>query len=242
MPATISASALLCHPVRLLARPMPACIAVTVMDGDTKIPPDEPGAPAGAAPARTAGAARARLAAQRPITLIGLMGAGKSSIGKRLAAQLGLPFVDADDEIEQAAGMTIAEIFERFGEAHFRDGERRVIARLIDGKPKVIATGGGAFMAEETRALILARTQAVWLDAELSTLVERVRKRGHRPLLNGRDPAKVLGQLMAVRGPVYALAPIRVASRPGPHRDTVEAIIDALAAANGKPAGSGAGA
>lgn len=195
---------------------------MAVMDGDTKIP----GEPAD-------DRQRLAMAARRPVALIGLMGAGKSSIGKRLAQRLGLPFVDADDEIEAAAGLSIAEIFERFGEPHFRDGERRVIARLIDGKPKVIATGGGAFMTEETRALILARTQAVWLDADIDTLVERVKKRGHRPLLKGRDAGQVLRDLLAVRGPVYAQAPIRVTSRPGPHQETVEAIIDALAAANG---------
>ncbi len=190
------------------------------MDGDPKIPDDS--------------AALLARAARWPITLIGLMGAGKSSIGKRLADRLGLPFVDADDEIVLAAGLSIPEIFERFGEAHFRDGERRVIARLIDGKPKVIATGGGAFMQDETRALILARTQAVWLDADISTLVDRVRRRGGRPLLAGRDPGQVLRDLAAVRNPVYALAPIRVASKPGPHSDTVDAIITALAAAEAK--------
>lgn len=187
------------------------------MDGDTKIP--EQGA-------------ELALAARRPVALIGLMGAGKSSIGKRLAVRLGLPFVDADAEIEVAAGLTISEIFERFGEAHFRDGERRVIARLIDGSPKVIATGGGAFMAAETRALILARTLAVWLDADVETLVDRVRRRGSRPLLKGRDPAHVLKELLQLRGPVYAQAPIRVTSKPGPHHETVEAIVAALAAAN----------
>ncbi|MEI6484960.1 MAG: shikimate kinase [Sphingomonadales bacterium] len=184
------------------------------MDGDPKIPTDE------------------SVAALRPITLVGLMGAGKSSIGKRLAARIGLPFVDADTEIETAAGMTISEMFERFGEAHFRDGERRVIARLIDGTPKVIATGGGAFMAEETRSLILARTHAVWLDADIATLVDRVRRRGTRPLLKGKDPGEVLRALAEVRNPVYALAPIRVASKAGPHHETVEAIVSALAAAN----------
>lgn len=188
------------------------------MDGDPKIP---------AEPSQ-----RLAAAARRPITLVGLMGAGKSSIGKRLALRLGLPFADADTEIEIAAGLSIPEIFERFGEAHFRDGERRVIARLIDGNPKVIATGGGAFMNDETRSLILARTHAVWLKAEVSTLVDRVRRRGGRPLLAGRDPAQVLSELAAVRNPVYALAPIQVLSRPGPHHDTVEAIITALAAAN----------
>ncbi|WP_353216028.1 shikimate kinase [Sandarakinorhabdus sp.] len=160
------------------------------------------------------------------------MGAGKSSIGRRLGLRLGLPFVDADTEIETAAGMAIAEIFERFGEAHFRDGERRVIARLIDGTPKVIATGGGAFMNDDTRALILARTHAVWLNADVATLVDRVRRRGNRPLLAGRDPGLVLAELAAVRNPVYALAQIEVVSRPGPHHEMVDSIIAALAAAN----------
>jgi shikimate kinase len=199
------------------------------MDGDPKIP-DGGGSRDGCGDALPAD--RLVLAARRPITLIGLMGAGKSSIGKRLADRLALPFVDADDEIVQAAGLSIPEIFERFGEAHFRDGERRVIARLIDGTPKVIATGGGAFMNDETRALILARTQAVWLDADVATLVERVRRRGGRPLLAGRDPGQVLRDLAAVRNPVYALAPIRVASKAGPHGDTVAAIITALSVAN----------
>jgi shikimate kinase len=160
------------------------------------------------------------------------MGCGKSSIGKRLALRLALPFVDADTEIEDAAGMTISEMFERFGEAHFRDGERRVIARLIDGTPKVIATGGGAFMNDETRALIRERTLSVWLDADVATLVDRVRRRGSRPLLKDKDPGEVLTALAAVRGPVYAQARIRIASKPGPHHETVEAIVAALAAAN----------
>ena len=175
---------------------------------------------------------RLALAAQRPVTLVGLMGSGKSSIGKRLAALLNLPFVDADTAIEEAAGMTISEMFERFGEAHFRDGERRVIARLIDGTPKVIATGGGAFMNDETRALILERTLSVWLDADVATLVDRVRRRGSRPLLKGKDPGAVLTALAPVRNPVYAQARIRVASKPGPHHETVDAIVNALAAAN----------
>jgi shikimate kinase len=217
------------HPARLLARTMARCIAVAAMNGDMKIQP--PGAAADPAALRA-------LAARRPITLVGLMGAGKSSVGKRLALRLGLPFVDADTEIEAAAGLAVAEIFERFGEAHFRDGERRVIARLIDGTPKVIATGGGAFMADDTRALILERTHAVWLDADVPTLVERVRRRGHRPLLKGRDPGTVLAELAAVRGPVYALAPIRVASGKGPHSETVEAIVAALAAANSQKGSS----
>ena len=171
-------------------------------------------------------------AALRPITLVGLMGAGKTTVGRRLAAQLKLPFVDADAEIETASGMSVAEIFERFGEAHFRDGERRVIARLIDGAPKVIATGGGAFIQADTRALILARTVAVWLDADIPTLVERVRRRNTRPLLKNRDPGEVLAELAAVRNPIYAEAPIRIGSKATPHAETVAAIVGELAKAN----------
>ena len=164
----------------------------------------------------------------RPIVLIGLMGVGKTTIGRRLAQRLHLPFVDADNEIEAAAGMTVAEIFERFGEDHFRDGERRVIARLIDGTPKVIATGGGAFLNAETRALILDQSTAIWLDAAPHVLAERVSKRDHRPLLRGKDPLKVLTELAAVRNPVYALAPIHVVSKSAPHDATVNAILEAL--------------
>lgn len=166
----------------------------------------------------------------RPIVLIGLMGVGKTTVGRRLAQKLGLPFVDADEEIEAAAGMTIAEIFERFGEPYFRDGERRVIARLVDGAPKVIATGGGAFMNEQTRALILDRATAVWLEADLDTLIDRVRRRNTRPLLRDKDPREVLSDLARVRNPVYALAPIHVRSQPSPHDATVKAILKALAA------------
>lgn len=166
----------------------------------------------------------------RPIVLVGLMGVGKTTVGRRLAQKLGLPFVDADEEIETAAGMTIAEIFERFGEPYFRDGERRVIARLVDGVPKVIATGGGAFMNEETRTLILDRATAVWLEADVETLIDRVRRRNTRPLLRDKDPHEVLSELARVRNPVYALAPIHVRSQPSPHDATVKAILKALAA------------
>jgi len=167
----------------------------------------------------------------RPLVLIGLMGAGKSTIGKRLAARLHLPFVDADAEIERAAGLTITEIFERFGEKEFRDGERRVIGRLIDGKLKVIATGGGAFMQDETRALILDRAKAIWLDADIDVLADRVgRREGSRPLLVGRDPREALTELAAIRNPVYALAPVHVRSQPLPHDATVDTILKALAA------------
>ncbi len=165
----------------------------------------------------------------RPIVLVGLMGVGKTTVGKRLAARLGLPFVDADHAIEEAAGLSVAEIFERFGEAHFRDGERRVIARLIDGSPQVIATGGGAFMQDDTRRLILERAIAVWLDADIEILADRVaRRQGSRPLLKDRDPREALTELAAVRNPVYALAPIHVRSRAQPHDIAVDAILEAL--------------
>jgi shikimate kinase len=166
----------------------------------------------------------------RPVVLVGLMGVGKTTVGRRLAARLGLVFVDADHEIELAAGLKIAEIFERFGEDHFRDGERRVIARLIDGSLKIIATGGGAFMNEATRALILERATAVWLDADIDTLAARVSRRDDRPLLRGRDARTVLRDLAAVRNPVYALAPIHVQSQAAPHEATVEAIVRKLTA------------
>ncbi len=164
----------------------------------------------------------------RPIVLVGLMGVGKSTVGRRLAQRMKLDFVDADNEIEHAAGMTIAEIFERFGEDHFRDGERRVIARLIDGTPKVIATGGGAFMQADTRELILGQALAIWLDASPDVLADRVRRRDTRPLLRGKDPRKVLSDLARVRNPVYALAPIHVVSQHAPHDATVSAILKAI--------------
>lgn len=138
-------------------------------------------------------------------------------------------FADADDEIERAAGMTISDIFTRFGEAHFRDGERRVIARLLHGKPMVLATGGGAFINEETRALILKGSLCIWLDADIATLVERVGRRSHRPLLKNRDPGEVLHELAAVRNPIYAEAHLRVSSASTPHDHTVRAILEALA-------------
>ncbi len=164
----------------------------------------------------------------RPIVLIGLMGVGKTTIGRRLAARFGLEFVDADHEIEIAADLSIREIFERFGEDHFRDGERRVIARLLDGTPKIVATGGGAFMNADTRALILSTATAVWIDADINVLAERVGKRNTRPLLEGKDPKSVLAELAGIRNPIYALAPIRVQSQPAPHEATVNLIVEAL--------------
>ena len=171
----------------------------------------------------------------RPIVLVGLMGVGKSTVGRRLAARLGIPFVDADREIESAAGLTVSEIFERYGEPHFRDGARRVIARLIDGTRKVVATGGGAFVNDETRALILDRAVAVWLDADVATLAERVGRRGTRPLLRDRDPVEVLAELAAVRNPLYAQAHIHIESRPSPHEATVGAIVAALRQHEARP-------
>jgi shikimate kinase len=164
----------------------------------------------------------------RSLVLIGMMGVGKSTVGKRLAHRLGLPFIDADEAIEQAADMTIQEMFDRYGEAAFRDGERRVIARLIDGEPKVIATGGGAFMQADTRDIILSNATAIWLDADIDILVERVSRKEGRPLLKNRDPRAVLIELAAVRNPLYALAPIRVVSNSTPHEATVDRILEAL--------------
>ncbi|MPT48080.1 MAG: shikimate kinase [Sphingobium sp.] len=167
---------------------------------------------------------------QRSIVLIGMMGVGKSTIGRRLAARLGLPFVDADDEIIHAAGMSIPEIFEKYGESGFRDGERRVIARLIEEGRQVIATGGGAFMNEQTRDLLLEQALTIWLDADVDILVERVGRREGRPLLQGKDPKAVLTELSALRNPYYALAPLRVKSGNGPHDQTVDRIMEALKA------------
>jgi shikimate kinase len=164
----------------------------------------------------------------QPIVLVGLMGVGKSTVGRRLATRLNLPFVDADTEIEAAAGMSIPDIFARFGEPYFRDGERRVISRLIDGRRKVIATGGGAFINDETRALILDQALAVWLRAAPEVLAERVKRRDNRPLLRDRDPLKVLTDLAQVRDPIYALAPVHVVSHQAPHETTVNAILKAL--------------
>jgi shikimate kinase len=164
----------------------------------------------------------------RSIVLVGLMGAGKSTVGRRLAHRLGLPFADSDEEIERAAGRTISDIFERFGETEFRDGERRVIARLVEGRPKVIATGGGAFMNAETRSLVLEKCIAVWLDADIATLAERVSRRDTRPLVSGKDPFKVLQDLAERRNPYYAEAHVHVRSETLPHDRAVEKILAAI--------------
>ena len=166
----------------------------------------------------------------RPVVLVGMMGVGKSTIGRKLAQLLDVPFADADEEIEEAAQLSVAEIFEKFGEAYFRDGERRVIARLLDGGPSVLATGGGAFVQPDTRELILQRGIAVWLDSDVQTLVERVARRDTRPLLRGGDPKEIVGRLKAEREGAYAEAPIKVMSNAGPHGDTVNRILQELAA------------
>ncbi len=168
------------------------------------------------------------LATPKSIVLVGLMGAGKTLIGRRLGARLGLPFVDADAEIEAAAGCTIEEIFARHGEEAFRDGERRVIARLLGGPVHVLATGGGAFMNEEVRREIKENCISVWLRADLELLLERVSRRDNRPLLKSGDPREILSRLIDERYPVYAEADIIVDSQDGPPGPTVERVFAAL--------------
>ena len=168
---------------------------------------------------------------RRSIVLIGMMGVGKSSIGRRLGARLGIPFVDADAEIERAAGMSIVDIFARHGEADFRSGEARVIARLLDGGPQVLATGGGAVMNADTRAAIKAKGVSIWLSAEFEVLMRRINKRKNdRPLLQTADPAATLRELLVAREPVYAQADLTVQSREVPHDAIVAEIMTALAA------------
>jgi shikimate kinase len=168
---------------------------------------------------------------RRSIVLVGMMGAGKSSVGRRLAARLSIPLVDADMEIEKAAGMSIADIFARHGEADFRSGEARVIARLLDSGPQVLATGGGAFMNPHTRAAVKAKGISVWLNAEPDVLMRRINKRkNERPLLQTADPAGTLEKLLAVRNPIYAQADVMVQSREVPHETIVAEIVAAIAA------------
>jgi shikimate kinase len=164
----------------------------------------------------------------RPVVLVGLMGVGKSTVGRRLANLLGRDFVDADEEIEEAAQMSISEIFAEFGEPYFRDGERRVIARLMEERHGVIATGGGAFVNDETRALILQQAIAVWIDADIATLVERTARRNTRPLLKQGDPREILTRLHTERAPFYSQAPIHVQSENGPHNHTANRILEAI--------------
>lgn len=170
----------------------------------------------------------------RPVVLIGLMGAGKTSVGARLAEMLGAPFRDSDAEIERAANLTVPEIFARYGEPHFREGERKVIRRLLAEGPQVLATGGGAFMNPETRALIAEKAVSVWLRADLELLLSRTAGRTHRPLLNRGNPREILAGLMAERYPVYALADLTVESLPGQtHEQMARRILRALEAHGG---------
>ena len=164
----------------------------------------------------------------RSVVLVGMMGAGKSTIGRRLSARLHLPFLDADTEIEAAAGMSIPDIFETHGEPHFRDGEARVIARLLDGGPSVIATGGGAFMREETRNRIRDKAVSLWLKADADIIMKRVKRRADRPLLQTADPAATVGRLIEEREPVYQRADLTIWSRDVPHERIVDECLDAL--------------
>ena len=165
----------------------------------------------------------------KTVALVGMMGTGKTSIGRRLAQRLGLPFVDADAEIEAAAGTTIESIFERHGEAAFRDGERRVMARLLENPVHVLATGGGAYMDPATRALIRERAISIWLRADIEMMLARVARRGNRPLLKNRDPRGVLEALIAERYPTYAEADVIVDSVDGPPEATLDRVVTALA-------------
>jgi shikimate kinase len=182
--------------------------------------------------AGTAGSEPAIIAAlgRRSVVLVGMMGAGKSSIGRRVGLRLGIPFVDADMEIEKAAGMTIPDIFAAHGEPDFRAGEARVIARLLESGPQVLATGGGAFMNADTRAAIAAKGISIWLKAEFEVLMRRIKRRHDRPLLKTDDPGATLRALIEQRYPVYAEADLTVQSREVPHEKIVDEIVDGLAA------------
>ncbi len=165
---------------------------------------------------------------QRSIVLIGMMGAGKSTVGRRLALRLRLPFIDADTEIETAAAMTIPEIFEQHGEPHFRDGEARVISRILSGGPLVLATGGGAYSRDQTRARIAASGISVWLKADADVILRRVRRRADRPLLQTADPAAVIARLIGERHPLYEQSDITIDSRDVPHEIIVDESVAAL--------------
>jgi shikimate kinase len=187
--------------------------------------------PETASPAGPSAPQEAEIAAAlgtRSLVLVGMMGAGKSTIGRRLSVRLRLPFLDADTEIEAAAAMSIPDIFETHGEPHFRDGEARVIARLLDNGPAVIATGGGAFMREETRRRIQEKAVSIWLKADADIIMKRVKRRADRPLLQTADPAATIGRLIEEREPVYQLADITIWSRDVPHEKIVDECVDAL--------------
>src|ERR1700728_2933316 len=183
-----------------------------------------------------AGQATATLSG-RSVVLVGMMGAGKTSVGKRLATKLGLPFVDADAEIEAGAQLTISEIFERFGEAYFREGERKVIARLLNSGPLVLATGGGAFMNATTRENIALHGVSIWLKPSFDVLFARVRKKSNRPLLKTADPEQTLRQLLEERSPTYALADLTIESVDAAHDSVVDAILGRLHLALSKDVG-----
>ncbi len=172
---------------------------------------------------------------ERTVVLVGMMGAGKTTVGRRLAPRLGLPFFDADNEIEQAAGMSVSELFQRHGEKSFRDGEARVIARLLEGPPHVLATGGGALTHAETRRVVAEKAVTIWLKADTDTLARRATRRGTRPLLATGDPEETLARLMDEREAFYAGSDIHVESQPGPHAQTVNLIVDMLAEHLGLP-------
>lgn len=169
-------------------------------------------------------------ASHRTIALVGLMGVGKSTVGRRLARRLHLPFADGDVEIEKAAGMTISEIFTRLGEPEFRAGEARVMRRLLEGERRVLATGGGAILNSETRDLMKRRATTVWMRADLEVVVQRVQRRDTRPLLRGRDPLEALQALAEVRYPIYATADVTVDVAGGAHAEAVESIVSSLEA------------
>jgi shikimate kinase len=186
--------------------------------------------PAATSDALPNGTALVAALGRRSIVLVGMMGAGKSSIGRRVAARLAIPFVDADAEIELAADMTIAEIFAVHGEPYFRAGEARVIARLLERGPQVLATGGGAFMNAQTRASLKDKAVSVWLKADLDVLTKRLRRRNDRPLLKTEDPVATLTNLLQVRDPIYATADVTVLSRDVTHEVIVDEIVAAVGA------------
>lgn len=175
-------------------------------------------------------AANSATSEDQPIVLVGLMGSGKTTIGRRLATRLGLPFIDADAEIEKAAGQSVSDIFAQHGEAAFRDGEKRVIARLLENGAQILATGGGAFMDPDTRAAIAKLGISIWLKADLDVLMKRVARRADRPLLRQGDPRSVMERLIAERYPIYAQADITVESIDEPHDTIVDTIVEKLAA------------
>src|ERR1700688_2413642 len=187
--------------------------------------------PETASPAGASASQEAEISAAlgtRSIVLVGMMGAGKSTIGRRLSARLRLPFLDAESETEPAAGMSIPDIFETQGEPHFRDGEPRVIARLLDGGPAVLATGGGAFMREETRGRIRDKAVSIWLKADADIIMRRGKRRADRPLLQTADPAATVGRLIEQREAVYRHAELTIWSRDVPHEKIVDECVDAL--------------